>query len=78
MCDDSAVQWSQYESHRQAVEADVRQRVCSQLLKLIDIAYDSGESQCFIQGIERAHDFIRSGASNAVDNPRDSVDNRLF
>ena len=72
MCDDSAVQWSQYESHRQSVEADVRQRVCSQLL------YDSGESQCFIQGIERAYDFIRSGASDAVDNPKDSVDNRLF
>jgi hypothetical protein len=60
------------------VEADVRHGMCSQLLKLIDIAYDSGESQCFIQGIERAHDFIRSGASDAVDNLRDSVENRLF
>ncbi len=78
MCNDSAVQWSDYESHRRNLESETRQTICSQLQRLVEIAYDSGDSQCFIQGIERAHDFIRNGMTSVVDTSGDNSENRLF
>lgn len=78
MSDDSAVQWSEYEAHRRNLESEIKQSICLQLQKLVATSYDSGESQCFIQGIERAHDFIVNSISIAVDIPRNDVENRLF
>lgn len=78
MCGDSAVQWSEYEAHKRGVESEIRSRICSQLQKLVEIAYDSGESQCFIQGIERAHDFIRSSASGSAIQMTNDSEDRLF
>lgn len=63
MRDNSAVSWSEYESHRQQVEYAVRQKISKELLEHGRFCEDNGMPEMYINGIERARMLVLTGVS---------------
>ena len=54
MCDDVAVRWSNYDSHRNQIETDVRHKIYDEIKAIVDRAKLQGISNHFIAGLECA------------------------
>lgn len=61
MCDNSAVSWSQYESHRQEIEYEVRQKISRELLEHGRFCEQNGMPEMYVNGIERARVLVLTG-----------------
>lgn len=78
MCQDSAVQWSEYESHKRNLESEVKNTLTERVRKAIEIAYDSGESQDFIQGLSYSLGLIQNNEPAHEKQKTDPREDRLF
>jgi hypothetical protein len=54
MCDDTAVRWSNYDTHRSQIEYEVRNKIYSDIKAIVDTSKLQGISNHFIAGLECA------------------------
>ncbi len=54
MCDDTAVRWSNYDTHRSQIEYEVRNKIYDELKALVETSKLKGISNHFIAGLECA------------------------
>jgi hypothetical protein len=54
MCDNVAVTWSNYESHKTEIETNLRHKIYKEIKETIDKAKLQGISNHFISGLEYA------------------------
>ena len=54
MCDDTAVRWSTYDTHRSQIEYDVRNKIYSDIKAIVETSKLQGISNHFIAGLECA------------------------
>lgn len=59
MCDDSAVRWSNYESHTSQIESEVRNKILQGLSFFIQQSKEKQLGNQFVMGLETAYSFVR-------------------
>lgn len=58
MCDNAAVQWSEFEAEKSRIESNLRNQIAEKLFQHIGISVKSGYPETYIQGMERAREIV--------------------
>jgi hypothetical protein len=78
LCDNAAVNWSEYSSHISNIEYEVRQKISQELLKHMTFLQKNSAPECHIQGVEQARVFILQNKSDISDKETLETQERLF
>lgn len=54
MSDNEAISWSNYESSKNSIEQNVRNKISQKLLEHINFLEEAGSEHAYIQGMKRA------------------------